>query len=76
MADSIDRRLGRLELVWRAPVCPTCVDKPHRIVTVDADTDEVISESMPADGCPRCETPVFREYHLVADHSDAAKRAG
>ncbi len=64
--DSADRRLSRLELVWRAPVCPTCLGKPSRIVTVDLDTDEMISESMPADGCPRCGEPVHREYVLIA----------
>ncbi len=66
MNDSVNRRLGRLELVWRAPVCPTCLGKPHRTVTVDPVSDEVLSESMPETGCPRCETPVFREYRLVA----------
>jgi len=62
----MDRRLGRLELVWRAPMCPTCLGKPSRTVTVDADTDEVISESMPETGCPRCGASIFREYMLIA----------
>lgn len=66
MSDSMDRRIGKLELVWRAPVCPTCLGKPSRTVTVDPVTDDVLSESMPATGCPRCETPVFREYVLIA----------
>jgi hypothetical protein len=72
----MNRRLGRLELVWRAPRCATCLGRPHRIVTVDMDSDEVISETMPETGCPVCGESVYREYRLVADRRSAVQEAG
>jgi hypothetical protein len=61
----MDNRINKLELIWSAPRCPTCLGKPSRIVTVDPVTDEMISESMPETGCARCGAPVHREYVLI-----------
>jgi hypothetical protein len=41
-------------------------------VTIDRDTDAVISETMPGTGCPDCGASVFREYRLVLDDNDVA----
>jgi hypothetical protein len=68
----IDRRLRHLETIWPEPRCSTCLGRPHRVVTIDRDTDAVISETMPGTGCSACGASVFREYRLVVDHSDAA----
>lgn len=63
------RRLTHLELIWPKPSCPVCLGRPSQAVTVDPDTDETLSESMPADGCPVCGTAIFREYVVVTDDS-------
>ncbi len=68
----IHHRLNRLELIWPTPSCPVCLGRPSRVVTIDPDTDEQISETMPADGCPACGTPIFREYVVVRDDADVA----
>lgn len=59
-------RLDRLELAFGGDgKCLTCYNLPFRIVTIDGDTDEVTSETMPADGCPSCGRPVTAELHIV-----------
>jgi len=70
--DRFAQRLERLEVIWPKPRCPTCLGRPHRVVMVDGDTDEVISENMPGFGCPDCGESIFREYRLVVDCRDAA----
>ncbi len=67
MSTSHDGRLRVLERHWPEPTCPTCLNRPSRVVTVHPITDETLSESMPASGCPVCGRGVFREYRVVAD---------
>ena len=69
MPHDFNHRLNRLELVWSKPSCPACLGRPSRVVTIDAATDEELSANLPADGCPECGTPIFREYRVVADES-------
>ena len=63
----IHRRLTRLELIWPKPSCPVCFGRPSRVVTIDPVTDEELSETMPADGCPACGALIFRQYVIVDD---------
>lgn len=65
MSDSLSRRIGHLETIWPKPQCSTCLGRPHRVVMVDMDTDEAISETMPGTGCPDCGASVYREYRIV-----------
>lgn len=67
MSDSRVRRLRHLEMIWPKPQCSTCLGRPHRVVTIDPDTDVQMSETMPASGCPTCGRSIFREYHLLVD---------
>lgn len=60
-------RLVRLEQFLGRHTCQTCLNRPSRVVTVHPTTDETLSESMPASGCPTCGRGVFREYRLVAE---------
>ncbi len=69
---SAERRMRALELVWVNPVCPKCLGRPSRIVTIDADTNEELAENMPASGCPTCGEPVFREYHHILEERGGA----
>lgn len=61
------RRLARLEASMPRPRCVTCAGFPTRVVSIDGDTDTVISETMPESGCPTCGRPVWREVRIVAD---------
>jgi len=47
--------------------CQTCHGHPSRVVSIDASTGAETGATMPADGCPDCGRPVFREYRLIAD---------
>lgn len=53
------------------PKCPACQERPIREVTIDGDTDELLSESIPADGCPLCGHQPLRELRLVVESGDA-----
>lgn len=57
------RRLSRLEALQ--PGCRTCGNHPTRIVEIDGDRDEVLSETMPETGCPTCGRPVWRTIQIV-----------
>ena len=69
MPHSFNDRIDRLEQALKPAACPTCHDRPSRVVMVDPVTDEQLSETMPESGCPTCDRPVFREYVIVADES-------
>ena len=69
---SMNGRITRLEHYLKPAACRVCYGKPSRVVTIDPVTDEQLSESLPADGCPECGTAVFREYRVVADESRGA----
>jgi len=47
--------------------CQACHGRPSRVVSIDASTGAETGATMPADGCPDCGRPVFREYQLIAD---------
>jgi hypothetical protein len=68
MANHRETRLRRLE-AHLTPVqpCPVCRGRPWRVVRVDRDTDAVVDESMPVDGCPACGVPIYRETILEED---------
>ena len=57
---------GQLIALGTRP-CQTCSGRPSRVVCIDAETGAEIGATMPADGCPDCGRPVFREYQLIAD---------
>lgn len=67
MPHSFNDRLDRLEVIWSAPAprCPACQESPIREVVVDADTNEMLSESVPSTGCSLCGHRPFREIRLV-----------
>jgi len=56
-----------LEHALGTRTCQTCHGRPSRVVSIDAETGEETGATMPADGCPDCGRPVFREYRLIAD---------
>jgi hypothetical protein len=58
-------RLLALEHALGTRTCQTCSGHPSRIVYIDAETGAETGASMPADGCPACGRPVFREYQLI-----------
>ncbi len=58
-------RLLALEHALGTRTCQTCSGHPSRIVYIDAETGAETGASMPADGCPACDRPVFREYQLI-----------
>ena len=58
-------RLLALEHALGTRTCQTCSGHPSRIVSIDAETGAETGASMPADGCPACGRPVFREYQLI-----------
>ena len=62
--DPITRRLEALE-ARLAPKCPICGDRSVRIMVLDLDTDEMVSESRPP-VCPLCASMprLTREYLL------------
>jgi len=45
--------------------CQACHGRPSRVVFIDAETGAETGATMPADGCPDCGHPVFREYQLI-----------
>ena len=62
---SPEGRLIALEHALGTRTCQTCSGHPSRIVYIDAETGAETGASMPADGCPACGRPVFREYQLI-----------
>lgn len=69
--DSIERRLSRLETIYKAPErCPTCGDHPFRVVYLDEETDQVLEESLPGAGCPACGRAIYRELAIVLDAAE------
>lgn len=63
----MERRLEIIARAWPKPTCPVCHGHPSRLVAVAPDTGKQLSETMPADGCPRWARPVKREIVLVDD---------
>jgi hypothetical protein len=53
MVTNIASRLARLETSFGG-TCGTCYGWPTRIVGIEEDTGALISENMPASGCPEC----------------------
>jgi hypothetical protein len=64
---SPEGRLIVLEYALGTRTCQTCHGRPSRVVSIDAETGAETGATMPADGCPDCGRPVFREYQLIAD---------
>jgi hypothetical protein len=64
---SPEGRLIVLEHALGTRTCQTCHGRPSRVVSIDPETGAETSATMPADGCPDCGRPVFREYQLIAD---------
>jgi len=64
---SPEGRLIALEHALGTRTCQTCSGRPSRVVRIDAETGAETGATMPADGCPDCGGPVFREYQLIAD---------
>ncbi len=64
---SPEGRLIALEHALGTRTCQTCHGRPSRVVSIDAETGAETGATMPADGCPDCGRPVFREYQLIAD---------
>jgi len=64
---SPEGRLIALEHALGTRTCQTCYGHPSRVVFIDAETGAETGATMPADGCPACGRPVFREYQLIAD---------
>lgn len=60
-------RIDRLEATWHSGnQCPTCHGYPRRLVLEDADSGNVLNETMPACGCPSCGRPVaFTRVYLL-----------
>jgi hypothetical protein len=59
MTRNIPQRLERLEVTYRAlTLCRRCYGHPVRLTGHDERTGALITESMPADGCPACGRPV------------------
>ena len=62
---SPEGRLIALEHALGTRTCQTCHGRPSRVVSIDAETGAETGATMPADGCPDCGHPVFREYQLI-----------
>jgi len=67
MGTNIPRRLDLVELrLPKPPVCRQCKGRRQRLVMIDA-SGAVISESVPAAGCPACGNVPFRTLTVVDD---------
>jgi hypothetical protein len=64
-------RLERLEAAAHPGACPTCHNHPTRIVAIDEETGEETGASLPADGCPGCGRPIWRELQIVGIRGEA-----
>ncbi len=62
---SPEGRLIALEHALGTRTCQMCNGRPSRVVYIDAETGAETGATMPADGCPDCGRPVFREYQLI-----------
>ena len=65
-------RLRTLEGRIKPQKCPQCFDYPVRVVYRNDATDEITSESMPADGCPGCGLMPVRELIIVFDEQEVS----
>ena len=67
MTSNVLRRLDLVELRFpKPPGCRHCAGSRQRVVIIDA-LDNVISESLPATGCPVCGAIPFRTVTVVDD---------
>jgi len=67
MGTNVLRRLDLVELRFPAPpACRHCAGSRQRVVIIDA-LDNVISESIPATGCPGCGAIPVRIVTVVDD---------
>lgn len=68
MATNHARRLNTLTK-WMQPKCRRCYGTPIRVITVDDNTGDILTENLPPTGCPECGKPILRELRIVADTS-------
>lgn len=61
MYGSNEARLRRLESMFIRRTCPTCHDRPSRLVGVD-EIGNTVSENMPDTGCPDCGRAPIRTH--------------